>query len=277
MNNSFEHRLSPGATARLDEISSELTAKILWEADRLNPTDTLTARDISDGFHAVQLASRDEEGSAYRLSQRLRWSRVLVIYAATAGVAALIAGALALVSSFRDFRLPYVEVTVAAFALTAGTLMVSIVLLALRESRVSRMRALQYAEESREMQRSEYALEAARQALHESLNDTGDALLPRFIAQWARLEDRLRRLAQVALGMPSEISTDYPIGGLLRDLIRVGVLDSKRGEDLQDVLDVRNQVAHGRSVSSSDLSMAVRLMERLELFLDDYITDHTLT
>lgn len=277
MNNESNERLSPGARALLSELVSDLQDRVIAQAELLNPGDILTARDITDGFRAVQAKERDPDSATYRLPQRLRWSRVLVMYAAAAGIAAISAGVIGVLGSVLDVSGVYLNLTVTALALMAGVFAFSIVLLALRESRVSRVRALEHAENARDAHRAMDAAEATALAAARTTSNSSDVLLPRFISQWARLEDRLRRLAQVALGMPAETAADYPIGGILRDLIRVGILEPRRGEDLQDILDIRNMVAHGRTVSPTDLSVGVRLMERLEKFLDDNIAEQTFT
>jgi hypothetical protein len=276
MNEAHNNRLSAGARARLAELTSEIESQVIAEAARLNPNDILTARDIGDGFQATLRGGWVPGNSADQLARRFQWSRVLMLCLACAALAALGAGAISIIGASAEDGNKYLDLTTGALSLMAALVAVSIAFIAVRESRLSRGRALLEAEGA---DGRVHALDFAD--THDEIADAppkeAPALLPTFIDQWARLDDRLRRLAQVALAMHKEIAADYPIGGLLRRLVSLGVLDKKRGLDLQEVLDIRNQVAHGRAVSPLDLSVGIRLMERLEMFLDDNITEHSPT
>lgn len=278
----FRHdkQLSASAISRLDDYTTEFAAQVINEAKRLNPDDVVTARDIADAYslinHAQQTYSAELSGSSLTATRAMR---LPMITSAVVGLLSAIAAGIliaSLISPGFSLGTERIWTFVSAFAAYIAALLSLGVAAGIwsRDRRV-RSRAVRYAELSvRDSNRANYVTAAAHSNRTEKLVDSTLQTV-RFIAQWARLEDRLRRLAQVTLRMPEEMASDYPIGPLLSKLTRVGTIDLKQGEEFAKILDVRNRVAHDGRVSEAEIRVGLHHMDVLEDFLDDNIHVHT--
>lgn len=266
-------QLSPGARARLQEYAEEFESRIIAEAERLNPNDVLNARDISDAYEVVQARSTDDAASLeYLTDSSARVSRLIQVYAITAASFGIISGVLlmflrptaggAVLSVFAPFA-----------AFMAGALALGVVALTVIDGRRRRMVALQMAEHRRDSELAVFVADTI-QSSAKSPHAQNALQIGRFISQWARLEDRLRRLAVVALGMDPNAADGFPIGGLLRRLTDAGVLVDRVAGNIEDILGVRNKLAHGRDTSKAEVQVGLDMMESLETFLDEYIGRH---
>jgi ABC-type multidrug transport system fused ATPase/permease subunit len=273
-----DNQLSSSAISRLDDYITEFAEQVIKEARRLNPDDVITSRDIADAYsfinQAPQSYSAELRGSSLTASHAMR---LPMIYSAFAGLLSAIAAAILIASPGLSLGSGQIATFVAAFAAyLAALLSFAWVALTWLRARRARSRAVRYAELGvRDSELAYYVAEAMHSTRSAKRSD-GTFQTVRFIAQWARLEDRLRRLAQAALKMPEEIASDYPIGPLLEDLTRVGVFDRKRGEEFAQILDVRNRLAHGGRASEAETQVGLDYMDVLEEFLDDHIQFHTL-
>lgn len=268
-------RLSASAQARLREYTSELEARIIAEAETLNPSDVLTSRDIGDAYETYRNSER--KAQRYSIAHGSPWRRVILIYSAAAGATALVSFGVLIAAQFTDFAGEYIYFIGAMLAALSGALSVSITFLVFSETRRSRARALELAEAgSHEAELALYVAEAVRSASRSGADSTQMALLTgRFISQWARVEDHVRRLAHVAAGMSVETAADYPIGSLLKTLTMSGIFTEALVSNLRSILDIRNQIAHGGQASIAELTVGLDMMNELETFLDDYLEQHS--
>lgn len=273
-------RLSPAARSRLDDYVSEFVDEIVSEAVHLNPDDIVTSRDITDAHDRLRSQRHDSDGSMSPIeATRIALQPRSVIFPLMSALASIVTAALLFSVSFRGgSNTPSSDsglILVAAFlAYIAALSSMSAILLAWMRARRERARAVRYAELGGrgDEQVAYYFAEALSSRATKS--DDSAYLTARFIQQWARLEDRLRRLAIEALGMPKDMAEDYPIGPLLSDLTAVGVLDSERGDDFAQILDVRNRLAHGGRASIAETKVSLDYMSVLEDFLDHHIRSH---
>lgn len=273
-------RLSPAARSRLDNYVSEFADEIVSEAIHLNPDDVVTSRDIGDAYD--QLRSK-RDNRQVPTSQVVAAQIVLqprsVLFPLMSALASVVTFVLLLYVSFPSSSAKQAGneglILVAMFlAYVAALASISTILLAWMRARRERARAVRYAELGGrdENQIAYYLAEALSSGSTKS--DDSAYLTARFIPKWARLEDRLRRLAIDGLGMPEAMAEDYPIGPLLSDLTRVGILDPERGDEFAQILDVRNRLAHGGRASIAETRVSLDYMDMLEDFLDERIRSH---
>ena len=279
---SFPHgeRLSPAAQSRLEDYVSEFVDEIVSEAVHLNPDDVVTSRDIGDAYDQLRSKARGYGGSTSPLeATRIALQPRSVIFPLMSALASAATAALLFSVTFRGSgNTPISDnglILVAAFiAYIAALASASAVLLTWMRARRERARAVRYAElGGRDDDKVAYYLAEALSS-RSTKSDDSAYLTARFIPKWARLEDRLRRLAIESLGMPEEMAEDYPIGPLLSDLTEVGILDSKRGDEFAQILDVRNRLAHGGRAPIAETQVSLDYMDVLEDYLDHHIRSH---
>lgn len=273
-------RLSSAAQSRLDRYVSEFVDEIVAEAVHLNPDDVLTSRDIGDAYEHLHSRRRSSSGPVSPIeATRIAVQPRTVIFPLMSAIAAIVTAALLFYVSFsgRDKISSSDEglmLVAALLAYIAAITSMSAILLGWMRARRERARAIRYAElGGRDDSQVAYYLAEALSS-RSSKSDDGAYLTAKFIPKWARLEDRLRRLAIEALGMPEDMAEDYPIGPLLSDLTRVGVLDVERGDEFAQILDVRNRLAHGGRASIAETRVSLDYMDVLEDFLDHHIRTH---
>lgn len=270
-------RLSPAARSLLDDYVSIFADEIISKAVQLNPDDVVTSRDVGDAYEQVQSKRRglgEAASSAEAARIALRPGSVVL---PLMGLGASIAAAVVLLSeAFSPTRGGSDAVILVAgfLAYVAALASASTILLGWMRARRERARAVTYAELGGrdDDQVGLYLAEAL--ASKSTKSDDSAYLTALFIRKWARLEDRLRRLAIESLGMSQGIAEDYPIGPLLSDLTQVGVLDSERGNEFAQILDVRNRLAHGGRASIAEIRVSLDYMDVLADFLDHHIRSH---
>lgn len=96
----------------------------------------------------------------------------------------------------------------------------------------------------------------------------------RFIKQWIELEKHLRRLLRSSIHVSEEIATDYPIGKLLHILRSEDTLDDRLAENIREMLKIRNQLVHGKSVDPEDIHHGLSAMAAIRSNLNNYDTKH---
>ncbi|MFI8411100.1 hypothetical protein ACIGB6_01195 [Paeniglutamicibacter gangotriensis] len=275
---SRDSRLSPGALTRLENYTSLFADEIVSEAKRLNPDDVITSRDVVDAYSILNRAPQGIPFDSMEVSWATnRATRRNIIYSALAGILSLIAAVMILVTgpNFLFNGGGIVEYVAIFAAYLAALLSFSAAWFSWLRVRRDRSRAVREAEMGARDAEKAYLYAEAMHSNRSGGRDDDKYQTARFISEWARLEDRLRRLAQLALSMPAEVASDYPIRPLLKMLTEVGVLDSNRGEEFTQIMDVRNRLAHGGRASRAETQLGLDYMDVLENFLDAHIQEHT--
>ncbi|MCH6229344.1 hypothetical protein MK786_01140 [Microbacterium sp. CFH 31415] len=276
MNESNRHdvQMSDAARATLQEYLAQYEARVLAEATHLTAGQALTPRDIVNTVEALEARNADRDVWYALHTTRRRGSRpnflVFVLLGLTL-VAFLLAYALPLMFNVSGDLTATVLVSFGTATLAGAGALVG----------------FRYADRA-ESERAEAAfqLAAAERAKADAIADSraayaawdGSAYIASessdFLHEWMRVEERIRSLASVALGMSRADVEDYPIGLLLDRLSALHVLDETRRNDLVKVLNVRNAVAHGRRTSDAELRVGMDYLRDLERFLDAYIKEH---
>lgn len=262
-------RLSPAAEERLARHVDLYADRILAQAEELNRDDILTTRDIEDALSGIDAPRRLSEESLY-LSDRLsRQTDISDWYVLLSAFFALASAALAL------FWLGTAEQEVAALWVGGISILAAVFALSASVFRIfkrRRARALMLQLVERDAQ-AQYVrplemdlLPKARIREIDATEQTPFAL--RYMRQWSRIETKLRHLFQIARNFSDEFVEDYPIGGILRDLTSLKVINENRSDYLREVMEVRNQLAHGKHVPDEVLQWGIGLMDELENLLD---------
>lgn len=263
-------RLSPGAQSLLNEYTEYFQAQLLEEAEKTNPADILNTRDLSDAYDRVQRRERGElSRTLYLAESGTRRTQMVMVYAVAATFIGLGSALLWVVPNV-PWASEQRDLLAAAAAAIGGILAGAVVVVTRISERRSRSLAIEIAESQRHLAEiSAMTAETFRSSVsNESLR------IGRFIAQWGRVEERLRLLAVVAVGMDPERADRYPIREMLVLLKRSGVIDDDMVGNLQGVLAVRNKLAHGKDASEAEVQVGLDMMERLESFFDRFIDDH---
>lgn len=268
--------LSEGARSLVAQYSETQASVVVERAAELSPDEILTARDIRD---AIRLIEHDQEAATRSLlfDALMPRQEPVSMLVMLAGGLSLLAGVLALAAHEGWLRASGDVTTWVVVALTYGAASITFTTYFLAARRAKRVRAyaLRFAEAN-----ARHPLLADRTSEIEDHSPDDDEARDldasvknvRFIAGWAQLEDRIRRLAQVTLDLPAATASDYPIGTLLNRLLEAGVFTSDVTESLREVLSTRNRVAHGASLSSADSEAGLHRMATLTQFLDEHIS-----
>ena len=284
MSNNFESGnapsnslLTPAARATLDEYLATERLRIIKEAQRLGSGGKLTPRDILNASEALEAQHEPEFDpylADYLLVRSNRTSLLLYVFSATVMVIAGFALVFFLVQrDGLDESTRLVSVAIAAFGLSVGIASTATTIVERIRNRREEEARFFY----RESRRIESFLDSETSPVENSPMFSSEDFTSRgrFLFQWGRLEDRLRTLAERALGFDTEIMADYPIGPLLDDLVRLHVIDSSMGDEIRSIIKVRNSVVHSARVSSAEVARYSRTMEDLERMLDMSIKAHT--
>lgn len=92
-----------------------------------------------------------------------------------------------------------------------------------------------------------------------------------FMRDWEAVEVELRRLAKHALRITSRRE---PIGAIITQLTRNGVLTSDLARDIKDSLTVRSRIVHGEGVSRSDSIRFGQRLKAMELAIRHLADEH---
>lgn len=248
-------RLSKAGREALTEHLDAERVRILAEATRLSDGAPLSAFDIVNAVDV--LSTRDRGASTHRYSQvRSARSRTtsLAILVTTLLVTLVATLAVWLAFTFQQPQTPApwseVLLSVIAGALTAAAGAAALVGLRLmqrtnRYSREIQNRQLEHVDEGAGQRRKPW-----------DLSQPSDRATGSFISNWVRLEFDLRELGSDNLGIPYEDARRYPIGELLRMLVKAGTLSESNYVRTRELLTLRNKVVHGQDFAADDLEKA---------------------
>lgn len=268
--NHVPNHLSPAAREALSEHLNSERNRILAEAIRLSAGEPLSAFDI---VNAVDLlTTRDREAPAHRYAQyrseRSRSNTMLV--ASLSGLAALTTTLVVVIVVFFQQSSSSVLWTDALLSVVAGAVGVLAVAAATTGLLYASRRSNRHTVELLAVHRRE--LEDLNAGIHtrripRDRLDSGNRIVGSFITNWIRLESELRDLGSERLGIPSEDARRYPIGELLRMLVKAGYFNDSDYELTRDLLTLRNEVMHGRDFDPDDLLRAETVISDLQMKL----------
>ncbi|WP_458111198.1 hypothetical protein M1D88_12615 [Arthrobacter sp. R1-13] len=86
-----------------------------------------------------------------------------------------------------------------------------------------------------------------------------------FLSEWGKVEESLRKLARMLPQETGQQSFAYqPIGVLMANLARTGIIDRALSSDIRKVITVRNMVAHQESVPRGQMEEGMVLLNSVE-------------
>ncbi|WP_314506025.1 hypothetical protein [uncultured Microbacterium sp.] len=282
--------LTSGGEAALMEYLNAERSRILAEATSLSDGGPLTAADIVNAYGALEArqsapvflsgstAARSQISGSVDADDRRKWNWVLASVAAIVTGGAL-AAALAMSlqnggegwTGFWSIVIPIVAVGFAGWAVvrtlvsSARELAEARLLIAERKAARLNREAIRFDPDS------SVRLTLADEPL---TPDTTQGL--EFVIRWGSVESDLRRLGTNTLGISEESVERYPIGELLRGLLRSGVITSDFYDDARTLLRVRNEILHSQGPSKSELGTALDLVEPVQDWARKLVKDYPL-
>ncbi|MGJ3192219.1 hypothetical protein [Paenarthrobacter sp. FR1] len=254
--------MSDAAVQALDELLQARHDEVVRLAREASLHELLTAADVVRAYHTLEERRPSPVVSRTVPSPRSFYLPI---------IGAVMASIISLVTSYLVFRVGDPQTPVDSVVVTMGLVFGSISLAMLSALYVvARRISAGYEGRASKAARGERDRSPASTPDYVNISDLDEVS---FLNQWLKLEDKLQRLAKVALSNEGkESGPDGPLqlGKVMGILLSRGVVDDPLESDFRRVLAIRNTVIHGESVPLHTLDEARTTMRSIEERLDKH-------
>lgn len=273
-------RISPAGAAAMEEYLASERKRILEEASRLSEVSPLSSFDIVNAIDALNVRGNLEIRQRVRPSQMQSRYLSRISLLAMVSLFSVIMSAVLLVVALNSKWELATEVPSSLMNILAGGLVATSILAAA----VAFMFTLRAYRQANKLQvHRELVGENPNLSISDPVRvhfERGDSLREAvnegtsmsYLAKWISVESMLRRLGVQSLGIPSDDARRYPIGELLRMLLRAKVIDSEIYGDTRHALQLRNRILHEgvSNIGPDSEQQVVVLGYNLEKLINQY-------